>query len=86
MRPANRKMSGKTKLFWLLLLLGFMFMEFPGVFFFKSMAEPYILGFPFIYGYILCCWVYMCVVVLIAYKSNWGEPVVEKTAEGGTNQ
>jgi uncharacterized membrane protein len=56
-----------------LLIVGFLFMEFPGVFFFKNVAEPEILGMPFVYGYILCCWAFMCVVLFIAYKTNWGD-------------
>ncbi len=67
------KMSGKTKMIWLLIIIGFMFMEFPGVFFFKDKSDPFILGLPFIYGYILCWWVYFCVILFYAYKTNWGE-------------
>lgn len=74
MRPDDRKMSGKAKLYWGLILLGFLVMEFPGVLFFKGIAEPYIFGLPFIYGFILCCWAYMCVVIFIAFRDNWGEP------------
>ena len=35
MRPKDAKMSGKAKLFWILMLVGFACMEFPGVFFFR---------------------------------------------------
>lgn len=73
------KMTGKTKLIWLLLIIGFAGMEFPGVFFFKDKVDPFILGMPFIYGYILCWWVYMCAVLLFAYKTRWGQP----KGEGG---
>jgi len=55
-----------------LLLVGFLFMEFPGVLFFKNTSEPYIFGLPFIYGYILIWWIFMCVVLFIAYRTNWG--------------
>jgi hypothetical protein len=60
------------KTIMVLLLIGFLFMEFPGVLFFKDISSPSILGLPFIYGYILCWWVFMCVVLFIAYKTNWG--------------
>ena len=88
----DHKTSKKTKVIMVLLLIGFMFMEFPGVFFFKDMAEPRLFGFPFIYGYILICWAAMCVILFIAYRLNWGMPadkddepeeLVEKT-EGGS--
>lgn len=89
MRPDDRKMSGKSKVYWILILLGFMAMEFPGVLFFKDKAEPYIFGFPFIYGFILCCWAYMCIVIFIAFKDNWGEPKNEAhpaAVQGGGSQ
>lgn len=89
MRPDDKKMTGKSKLYWLLLLLGLMAMEFPGVLFFKDIAEPYIFGFPFIYGYNMILWFCMVVVILIAYLDNWGEPkdkAVEATPQGGDNQ
>jgi len=76
---SKRKMSGKTKLIWILLLIGFLAMEFPGVFFFQKTSDPFILGFPFIYGYILCWWAYMCAILFYAYKTGWGQP----EGEGG---
>ncbi len=83
MRPADAKMSGKSKLIWLLLIIGFMCMEFPGVFFFKGMSEPYIFGFPFIYAFNLIMWAYVVLVILFAYLNNWGEPKVEEKSENG---
>lgn len=83
MRPDDAKMSGKSKLIWVLILIGFMCMEFPGVFFFKDMSEPYIFGFPFIYAFNLIMWAYMVVVILFAYLNNWGEPVVGEKETGG---
>ncbi|MDI9493395.1 MAG: hypothetical protein QM289_02715 [Bacillota bacterium] len=56
-------------------------MEFPGVFFFKGMSDPYISGFPFIYSFNLIMWAYLVVVIFIAYKLNWGEPVVDKKSK-----
>ena len=66
------KRSKLTILYVILLLVGFCFMEFPGVFFFKDMVDPFIFGFPFIYGYIICWWIYMCVILFIAFMTNWG--------------
>ena len=56
-----------------LLVLGFACMEFPGVLFFKDMAEPTIFGFPFAYGWMLLGWVYMNIITFWAYKTDWGE-------------
>jgi hypothetical protein len=66
------KRSKLTILYLILLIIGFCFMEFPGVFFFKDKIDPYIFGFPFIYGYIIIWWIYMCVIMLIAFLTNWG--------------
>lgn len=83
MRPDDAKMSGKAKLVWILILIGFLLMEFPGVLFFKDLSEPYIFGFPFIYAFNLIMWGYMVIVILIAYLLNWGEPVLNGKKEGG---
>lgn len=74
MRPKDLKTSGKTKLLVILVLIGFACMEFPGVFFFKDMAEPYLFGFPFIYGWNLLGWAYLTIILAIGYFINWGEP------------
>lgn len=57
---------------WILVILGFMLMEFPGVFFFNR-VEPMIFNMPFIYGFNIIIWAYMCVVLFIAYRTNWGK-------------
>ena len=57
---------------WTLILIGLAAMEFPGVLFFDDRAEPRLFGMPFIYGYITVWWVYMCAVMLVAYRLNWG--------------
>ncbi len=64
--------SVRTKVIWGLLLLGFALMEFPGVFLFRDKVTPFLFGLPFIYGYILICWAYMCLVLLYAYRTDWG--------------
>lgn len=68
----KRKWTRKTKIILILLLIGFCAMEFPGVFFFQKKITPFLFGLPFIYGYILCWWFYMCAVLFYAYKINWG--------------
>lgn len=64
---------------WVLLLLGFAAMEFPGVLFFADKATPFIFGLPFIYGYILLLWAYMCLVLLYAYRVRWGRSDADPT-------
>jgi len=72
------KMTWLSKLIWTLLLIGFAFMVFPGVFIFHERAEPFIFGMPFTYGYIIFWWAYMCIILLIAPKINWGAKKKEK--------
>jgi hypothetical protein len=59
-------------LIWVLLITGFMIMEFPGIFFINRI-EPMIFGMPFIYGFTVIMWAIMCVIVFVAYKTNWGK-------------
>ena len=66
------KRSKLTILFPFLLLAGFMVMVFPGILFFHDKVDPFIFGLPFIYGFIICCWIYMCAVLFIAFLTNWG--------------
>lgn len=61
-----------SKILWVLIILGFAAMEFPGVFFFNRI-EPMIFGLPFIYGFTILMWIYMMVILYIAYKTNWGK-------------
>lgn len=69
----SNKRRNKIKLrIWLLLIIGFALIEFPGVFFINR-VHPLIMGFPFIYGFVIIVWVYMCFVLFYAYKRNWGE-------------
>jgi hypothetical protein len=70
--------SLRTKVIWALLLLGFAAMEFPGVLFFGDRATPFIFGLPFIYGYIILLWAYMCAVLLYAYRVRWGRETDER--------
>lgn len=76
----NFKSSKKTIIIWVLFLMGFAFMEFPGVLLFQHKSEPNIFGLPFIHGYMILCWIYMCCVAFYAYKTHWGR--VEKGGGG----
>ena len=42
----KKKVSTQAKIIRILLLIGFLAMEFPGVLFFKDIAEPRIFGLP----------------------------------------
>lgn len=70
----ERKRINKRKLLiGILLALGFGAMEFPGILLVMDRVEPFLLGLPFLYGYILCCWAYMCMVFFYAYRTGWGK-------------
>lgn len=78
----NSKVSPVGIVQRVLLVIGFLVMEFPGVLFFKDLAEPRIFGLPFPYGFMLIGWIYMCIVLFWAYMTNWGEPVPEENKGG----
>lgn len=73
----NRRPTPTSITIWVLLLIGFAAMEFPGVFLFDDRAEPMLFGMPFIYGYITLWWIYMCAVLLYAYRTRWGRAETE---------
>ncbi len=77
----RRTTNPRSTAIWVLLLVGFGAMEFPGVLFFANKSEPEILGLPFIYGHMLLWWAYMCVVLLYAYRVHWGQPEHVEGAE-----
>lgn len=56
-----------------MLILGFAALEFPGILFVCQITRPFIFGLPFLYGYVLIGWVYMCLVLFIAYLTDWGK-------------
>ena len=65
-----------------LLIFGFMALEFPGIIFVCEIVRPFVLGLPFLYGYILIGWLYMCLVLLYAYLTGWGKhPIGKKNPE-----
>lgn len=57
----------------ILLILGFLAIEFPGILIVRERIYPFIFGVPFLYGYTFCCWAYMCSVLFYAYRTSWGK-------------
>lgn len=74
--------SKRSVLIWILLMLGFCAIEFPGILFVKSRVYPFILGMPFLYGYVICCWAYMCSVLFYAWRTRWGRQTFFKKNKG----
>ena len=66
------KMTRKMKLIWILIIIGFGAVEFPGIIFVGKMVRPFILGLPFLYAYMIFWWLYLCIVIYFAYRENWG--------------
>ncbi|MEL7654867.1 MAG: hypothetical protein AAGU75_03045 [Bacillota bacterium] len=66
------KFTKKMKIIWALIFIGLCAVEFPGILIFGDKAYPFILGMPFIYAYMLFCWLYLCAVIYYAYRNNWG--------------
>ncbi len=56
-----------------MLIFGFLALEFPGILVVCQVIRPFIFGLPFLYGYMLIGWVYMCIVLFIAYLTGWGK-------------
>ncbi len=67
MKKAGTKKKIKIRrwIIGILLGVGFLAMEFPGILLVRERIYPFVLGLPFLYGYILCCWVYMCSVLFM---------------------
>lgn len=74
--PKKRKL-----VIWILLMLGFCAIEFPGILLVRDRVYPFVLGMPFLYGYILCCWMYMCSVLFYAYRTSWGKTAFFRKTE-----
>ncbi len=66
-----KKKSYLKQFIWISIITGFAIMEFPGIFFINRI-EPFIFGLPFIYGFTIIIWIYMCVITFIGYITNWG--------------
>lgn len=52
--------------------VGFGLIEFPGVYFINRI-EPKIFGMPFLYGFVLIAWLFLCAILFYANRSNWGK-------------
>lgn len=79
----QKKNSSLRTALWILIFIGFLIMEFPGILFINRI-EPMLFGMPFIYSFTIIMWVYMCILMLIGYKKNWGSPNTDdESAEGG---
>ncbi|MGI6766191.1 MAG: hypothetical protein ACOX4R_03115 [Lentihominibacter sp.] len=66
-------MTTRKKIIIILIITGFCAIEFPGIFLVMGKIEPFILGMPFLYGYVFCWWLYLCMVFFYAYKTGWGK-------------
>lgn len=64
-------MKKRILILWILIFLGFSAIEFPGIFFINRI-EPTIFGLPFIYGFTLIVWSYLCVLMYVGYRMKWG--------------
>src|SRR5690606_30973453 len=60
-----------TVTLWTLIIVGLAAVQFPGILFYHDVAEPRIFGMPFIYGFNVLIWGFLCVVLLIAYRTRW---------------
>lgn len=68
-KPLNKRKA----VIWTLLAIGFGATEFPGILFVGDKIYPRIFGLPFLYGYILFCWLYIFFVLVYACKTRWGK-------------
>ncbi len=58
---------------WILLVIGLAAVEFPGILLIGDKIYPRIFGLPFLYGYVLCWWLYICLVLIYAIRTRWGK-------------
>lgn len=70
-----KQMSKKQRkiLIAVLLAVGFGALEFPGILIICGRIYPFVFGLPFLYGYVVCGWIYMCGVLFYAYCTGWGK-------------
>lgn len=70
---SGRKAGAKSgKILWGLIIVGLAAIEFPGILFINRI-EPYVLGMPFLYGFVLLVWAYLCLVLWFAHRFRWGK-------------
>lgn len=71
----SRKTPTRTTIIlWTVIIVGLAALQFPGILFYHDVAEPRILGMPFIYGFNFIIWAVLCVVLFVAYRLHWGRP------------
>ncbi len=68
----GKQLRNRKIILALFIFFGFMAMEFPGILIVRGRVEPFIFGLPFLYGYMFVCWLYMCVVMFVAFRTAWG--------------
>ena len=73
LESVKKPLNKRKVVIWILLVLGFGATEFPGILFVGDKIYPIIFGLPFLYFYILCCWLYFFFVLVYASKTRWGK-------------
>ncbi len=83
MAPEKKRYPLRTVL-WILIVIGFLIMEYPGILFFNRI-DPMIFGLPFIYSFTIIMWAIMCVIYYVGYRTNWGKgsSFVDGSGKGG---
>lgn len=77
---ARKTPTPLTITYWTIIIAGLAAVQFPGILFYHDVAEPRIFGMPFIYGFNALIWLFLCVVLFIAYRTRWGRPRPEDLA------
>lgn len=86
MKNNRKKINNRKAAIVIFLIIGFGALEFPGILFVMDKVYPFIFGLPFLYGYVLCGWIYMCLVLFYAYRTRWGKvPFFKKKKEKSTD-
>lgn len=73
LKSGSKPFNKRKFIIWLLLAIGFGAVEFPGILFIGDKIYPRIFGLPFLYGYVLCWWFYILLVLVYASKTRWGK-------------
>lgn len=68
----KQKPKPAAVIIWTIVIVLLASAQFPGILFYHDVAEPRILGMPFIYGFNFLVWVALCVVLYVAYRMRWG--------------
>lgn len=64
-------MKKRLVILWSLIIIGFAAIEFPGILLINRI-EPRIFGLPFIYGFTLIIWFFLCILMYAGYRMSWG--------------